>query len=69
MRVREQCMMQLVKIIEEEGTAIAYPTQSVFLDNVPTPSGKKPSSSGTTVIAEAPKKAAIAKASAVKPKK
>ncbi|MCP5322709.1 MAG: mechanosensitive ion channel family protein [Candidatus Paracaedibacteraceae bacterium] len=69
MRVREQCMMQLVKIIEEEGTAIAYPTQSVFLDNASVPSGKKPSPSGTTVMAEAPKKATIAKAPAAKPKK
>jgi MscS family membrane protein len=37
MRVREQCMLQLVKIIEEEGTSLAYPTQAVLLDNVPTP--------------------------------
>lgn len=32
MRVREQCMFQLIKIVEEEGTSLAYPTQSVFLE-------------------------------------
>jgi len=33
MRVREQCMLQLVKIIEDEGTFIAYPTQSIVIEN------------------------------------
>jgi MscS family membrane protein len=33
MRVREQCMFQLMKIIEDEGTSIAYPTQSIIMDS------------------------------------
>jgi MscS family membrane protein len=40
MRVREQCMLQLVRIIEEEGTSIAYPTRSVLLNEAVTSSAK-----------------------------
>lgn len=33
MRVREQCMFALMKIIEDEGTALAYPTRSIFMED------------------------------------
>lgn len=33
MRVREQCMFELMKIIEDEGTALAYPTRSIFMED------------------------------------
>lgn len=41
MRVREQCVLQLVKIIEEEGTSLAYPTRSILLENQPAGSTHK----------------------------
>lgn len=68
MRVREMCMMQLIKIVEEEGTSLAYPTQSVILENDSAealPSAKtvtkKVTSSGSSVKKPAVKAAPKAK--------
>ncbi len=54
MRVREMCMMQLIKIVEDEGTSLAYPTQSILLENENGSQAKKTvkkvkSVAGTTV--------------------
>lgn len=69
MRVREQCMLQLVKIIEEEGTALAYPTQSIMVDNGSISAPKRGAASelsSKTIPAKAePKLAAPKKAAAV----
>lgn len=66
MRVREQCMLQLIKIIEEEGTSLAYPTRSVFLDSGVAPSAKKIVAASATTAT--PKKVAK-NTSSIKPKK